>query len=80
MLFISHSKYYSGIKAHRLCSTCGPDLSMTLGDKEYITYRKQRYKSRERKLEATIKDAEEEAPMEEEIDDEEFENLLLKSA
>ena len=59
---------------------------MTLRDKEYITYQKQRYRSRERRLEPTFvegvcvpaEDAEEEAPMAHEVDDEkEFGNLLL---
>ena len=59
---------------------------MTFGEKEYITYRKHRYRSRERRLEPTfgegdcvpVEDAEE-APIADEVDDEkEFGNLLLK--
>ena len=60
---------------------------MTAGGKPYITYRGRKYKSQERRLEATfgegdcvlVVDAEEEEPMAEERDEgKEFEQLLLK--
>ena len=73
-----YSEYYSGIRAHRLGSTCR---------KPYITSQGRKYKDQEHRLETTfgegdcilVEDTKEEGPMASEKDEgREFEELLLE--